>query len=294
MKKRINKTEIEKAKSSNRFIFVLTTLMLLVVIGGLIFYVLYDKKLINFSEMVPNLLEEIRAKNTSSLHKIIIDNLSFSFGHNSNFDVKLSNKEMNRLFNIVKVSANNCENYNTAKSLKAKELSEKCKFNIASKIYGNYLVEAEDGLRYILESDVSYSYESLFGEGKYKSQEIIPYGENMSLLYSESDGYYFVHNGIGDYSNENVSYEKILSAKKDKNYLYINSAVLYYEPNNRVICVDYDCEEVLDTISEGDNTSSYFDLYIEHNNKKLNRYKYTFKLDKNGFYKYVGFEKTNK
>lgn len=277
MKKRINKTEIEKAKSSNRFIFVLTTLMLLVVIGGLIFYVLYDKKLINFGNNTPQEVEE----NIFSQSE-------------TTFDVKLSNKEMNRLFNIVKVSANNCENYNTAKSLKAKELSEKCKFNIASKIYGNYLVEAEDGLRYILESDVSYSYESLFGEGKYKSQEIIPYGENMSLLYSESDGYYFVHNGIGDYSNENVSYEKILSAKKDKNYLYINSAVLYYEPNNRVICVDYDCEEVLDTISEGDNTSSYFDLYIEHNNKKLNRYKYTFKLDKNGFYKYVGFEKTNK
>ena len=277
MKKRINKTEIEKAKSSNRFIFVLTTLMLLVVIGGLIFYVLYDKKLINFGNNTPQEVEE----NIFSQSE-------------TTFDVKLSNKEMNRLFNIVKVSANNCENYNSAKSLKAKELSEKCKFNIASKIYGNYLVEAEDGLRYILESDVSYSYESLFGEGKYKSQEIIPYGENMSLLYSESDGYYFVHNGIGDYSNENVSYEKILSAKKDKNYLYINSAVLYYEPNNRVICVDYDCEEVLDTISEGDNTSSYFDLYIEHNNKKLNRYKYTFKLDKNGFYKYVGFEKTNK
>ena len=277
MKKRINKTEIEKAKSSNRFIFVLTTLMLLVVIGELIFYVLYDKKLINFGNNTPQEVEE----NIFSQSE-------------TTFDVKLSNKEMNRLFNIVKVSANNCENYNTAKSLKAKELSEKCKFNIASKIYGNYLVEAEDGLRYILESDVSYSYESLFGEGKYKSQEIIPYGENMSLLYSESDGYYFVHNGIGDYSNENVSYEKILSAKKDKNYLYINSAVLYYEPNNRVICVDYDCEEVLDTISEGDNTSSYFDLYIEHNNKKLNRYKYTFKLDKNGFYKYVGFEKTNK
>lgn len=277
MKKRINKTEIEKAKSSNRFIFVLTTLMLLVVIGGLIFYVLYDKKLINFGNNTPQEVEE----NIFSQSE-------------TTFDVKLSNKEMNRLFNIVKVSANNCENYNSAKSLKAKELSEKCKFNIASKIYGNYLVSAENGLRYILETDVSYAYESLFGEGKYKAQEIIPYGENMSLLYSESDGYYFVHNGIGDYSNENVSYEKILSAKKDKNYLYINSAVLYYEPNNRVICVDYDCEEVLDTISEGDNTSSYFDLYIEHNNKKLNRYKYTFKLDKNGFYKYVGFEKTNK
>ena len=277
MKKRINKTEIEKAKSSNRFIFVLTTLMLLVVIGGLIFYVLYDKKLINFGNNTPQEVEE----NIFSQSE-------------TTFDVKLSNKEMNRLFDIVKVSVNNCENYNSAKSLKTKELSEKCKFNIASKIYGNYLVEAEDGLRYILESDVSYAYESLFGEGKYKSQEIIPYGENMSLLYSESDGYYFVHNGIGDYSNENVSYEKVLSSKKDKNYLYINSAVLYYEPNNRVICKDYDCEEILDTISEGDNTKSYFDLYIEHNNKKLNRYKYTFKLDKNGFYKYVEFEKTNK
>ena len=43
-----------------------------------------DKKLMNFSEMVPNLLEKIRSNNTSSLHNIILDNLSFSFGHNSN------------------------------------------------------------------------------------------------------------------------------------------------------------------------------------------------------------------
>ena len=43
-----------------------------------------DKKLLNFSEMVPNLLEKIKANNTSSLHNIILDNLSFSFGHNSN------------------------------------------------------------------------------------------------------------------------------------------------------------------------------------------------------------------
>jgi len=58
-----------------------------------------DKKLINFSEMVPNLLEKIRAKNNSSLHNIIVDNLSFSFGHNSNsseiHDDKDSDKDIN-------------------------------------------------------------------------------------------------------------------------------------------------------------------------------------------------------
>ena len=43
MKKRINSSEIERAKRSNMFLFILTILMLLVVIGGLVFYVLYDK-----------------------------------------------------------------------------------------------------------------------------------------------------------------------------------------------------------------------------------------------------------
>lgn len=277
MKKRINKTEIEKAKSSNRFIFVLTTLMLLVVIGGLIFYLLYDKKLINFGNREPQGVEE----NIFSQSE-------------TNFDVKLDNVEMIRLFNTVKVSVNNCDDYNNLKSIKVKDLSEKCRFNIASKIYNNYLIEAEDGLKYIPESDVKYAYESLFGADKYKIQELIPYSDNISLLYSASDGYYFVHNGTSDYTVNNVSYEKILSAKKDNNYLYINSAVLYYEPNNRIICKDYNCEEVLDTILDGNNTNSYFDLYIDHNKNKLNKYKYTFKLDKNGFYKYVGFERTNK
>ena len=43
-----------------------------------------DKKLVNFSEMVPNLLEEIRTKNNTSFHNNLLDNLSFSFGCNSN------------------------------------------------------------------------------------------------------------------------------------------------------------------------------------------------------------------
>ena len=78
-----------------------------------------DKKLINFSEMVPNLLEEIRAKNASSLHNTILDNLSFSFGHNSNsseiHDDKDSDNENNpnTVNRIISPKKNTIPNVNT-------------------------------------------------------------------------------------------------------------------------------------------------------------------------------------
>jgi hypothetical protein len=63
--------------------------------------------------MVPNLLEKIKANNTSSLHNIILDNLSFSFGHNSNsseiHDDKYSDSENNS--NII--NRNNSPKKNT-------------------------------------------------------------------------------------------------------------------------------------------------------------------------------------
>ena len=274
MKKRINSSEIEKARRSNRFLFILTILMLLVVIGGLVFYVLYDKNLISFDNSNSLSEESIISKNETK------------------FDVKKGNKEALRLYNIVRVSNNFCSEYISSKSVKVKELNENCKFGIASNIYSRYL-NGDMGNKYVLEDDVIYAYESLFGEGTYNSQEVIPYIRDSNLYYSEINGKYFVQNEIQDIDSNMIVYEDIISIKKDNNYLYINSAIMYYESINKNVCRDYECNEVVEKIGEEPN-SDYYSLYIEHNRDKLYNYRYKFKLDKNGFYKYIGYEKTIK
>ena len=274
MKKRITNSEIEKARRSNRFLFILTVLMLLVVIGGLVFYVLYDKHLISFGDVKSVDEESIISKNEIR------------------FDVKNDNREALRLYNIVRVSNNDCNDYIKSKNIKVKDLSNDCKFEIASNIYNRYLID-EDNSKFVLEEDVIYAYESLFGEGTYKSEEIIPYIDNSTLYYSEINKKYFLRDEIIDMDTNMNNHEEILSIKKDNNYLYINSAIMYYDSINKVICKDYDCEEIVEKIGEEPN-SDYYSLYIKHNKNKLYNYHYKFRLDKNGFYKYIGFERTIK
>ena len=271
MKKRITSSEIEKAKRSDMFLFILTILMLLVVIGGLIFYVLYDKHLINFGNG-NNAEENIISKNETK------------------FAVKNSNREVKRLYDAVRISNNSCGEYITSDSIKVKDLKDECKFDIASNIY-NRFVKNDGDKKYVLEEDVSYAYESLFGENTYEVHETVPYLDNNYFMYSSP--IYFIQGEIKE-SDSNVNvHEELLSIKKDNSYLYINSAVMYYESINKIICKDYDCKDIIETIND-EPSSDYYNLYIKHNQKKLANYRYKFKLDKNGFYKYMGYEKTNK
>ena len=272
MKKRINCSEIERAKRSNRFLFVLTILMLLVVIGGLVFYVLYDKKLIKFDNFKNTTEEDIISKNETK------------------FDVNMNNKEVLRLYDIVRISNNNCNEYINADGIKVNDLKDECKYSIASNIYNRY-VKIDSDKRYVSEKDVSYAYESLFGENTYKKQETIPYVDNYKLMYSAPN--YIIEGEIIDSDSNMNIHEELLSIKKDNSYLYINSAVMYYESINKIICKDYDCKDIIETIND-EPSSDYYNLYIKHNHKKLVNYRYKFKLDKNGFYKYMGYEKTNK
>ena len=164
MKKRINSSEIEKAKRSNMLLFILTILMLLVVIGGFVFYVLYDKDLIDFGDNRNSNEENIISKNETR------------------FNVKNSNKEALRLYNIVRISNNSCREYINSDNVKIKDLKDDCKYGIASNIYKRYVIKDIDK-RYVSEYNVSYAYESLFGEGTYKAQETIPYVEAVSYTH---------------------------------------------------------------------------------------------------------------
>ncbi len=266
MKKRIKDSEIEKAKVSNKILLILTMLMVMVVVLGFGFYVFYDKEIIDFGNKKEESQENIYVKNESD------------------FDVNIDNVEVKRLFDIVRVTNNNCDGYNNKDSVKVDELNNKCKYSIASNIYERFIKENS-----VSENDVKYGYESLFGEGEYKRQESIVWKNNE--LYYDSINKNYVLNKNGDVDDSLISYEKVISIKKSSNYLYINSVVLYFDKVNNVLCSDYDCSKVLENMSNEPNYPQYYDLYIEHNKKKLNNYKYKFRLDKNGFYKYVSYEK---
>ena len=65
-----------------------------------------DNKIINFSEMIPKLLEQIKVKN-SSRHNIFIDNISNSFVHDSNSSELNDDKESENDINNTNSKGNN-------------------------------------------------------------------------------------------------------------------------------------------------------------------------------------------
>ena len=76
-----------------------------------------DNKVINFSEMIPYLLEQIKAKKISN-HHLVKDNLNNSFGHDSNSsEINDDKSESNDNNNI-----NNINNYNMSNSIKIPKL----------------------------------------------------------------------------------------------------------------------------------------------------------------------------
>lgn len=273
MKKRINNSEIEKAKNSSRIVFVLTILMLLVVICGLLFYVIYDKGLIKFKNEEKNVPEQesIFSSEKSEIH--------------------VDDSRIITLYNAVKITANECDGYNTEDNINVKKMNSKCKFSLASNIYNDYL-EKNDDYEYITEENVKNAYEYLFGYNSYESLENIPYNTFYSLTLNDVNKEYFSNEILNDVDTSVSSYEKIISISRKGNYLNIISVPLFFNKPEKVLCKDYDCNEVIEN-NVKDNNEDYYDLYLDHNKDKLNQYKYKFKMDNVGFYRYVGFEKTN-
>ena len=164
-----------------------------------------DKKLINFSEMVPNLLEEIRAKNTSSLHKIIIDNLSFSFGHNSNSSDIDDDKDSDKDNNSIILNRINSPKKNTIPNVNAfpfekednKEYnlleSRKMRTNENSPIFNcrKYSIENKDSLimklhKYFFQDGEMENIDTLINYNLNKIK-INDNNENKTELYSNND-----------------------------------------------------------------------------------------------------------
>ena len=198
MKKRINSSEIERAKRSNMFLFILTILMLFVVIGGLVFYVLYDKELISFKTK-----DEVEEENIISKNE-------------TKFNVKMDNVEALRLYDIVRISNNKCDEYIKSDGFSMKKLSDECKYTIAANIY-NKNIKSDNDKKYVLEEDVKYAYESLYGENTYRVQETIPYVDNYKLMYSAVNHNYFIQGEINETDSNIGVHEMVISIKKENN-----------------------------------------------------------------------------
>ena len=282
MKKRVADTEMEMARHSSKTIFVITVFLLLSMICGLGFFVLYDKGLIVFDS------ETVSEEGITNTKKRTNKSKKDNFITLKNDDVNLT-----KLFNVVSITNNSCDSYDNQDNVLVSGMSVKCKFSLASHLYLDKVNVTPNGVHYIYENDVRDSYNSLFGYDTYKVQETIPYVNGINLNYNASLKYYFYEGEVNDVGTSITKYEKIISAKRDSEYLYITSATLFYEAINAVLCKDVLCANVLDNMNNEPTYPDYYSLYVDHNKDKLFQYTFKFKMNEAGFYNYVGYERTN-
>ena len=274
MKKRVSTSEIERAKSSTRKLYLLSTLcvvILFVVIGTLC--------ILNVDSMT---------------HDDDLEKKGFSIEKNTKVAISLDENDENikELFDIVRMSNNSCEDlYLEKNSLKVTDLSDRCKFVLASNSYKNNALKGSDGKVTIDEEYVRRSYEKLFGIGSYVRSDTIPY-QNMTLLFK--DHYYYIDKAVNEKEKSLIANEVIVKAIREGDSLYITSSILYYEKSLNLLCRDSKCKYVLENVEKSKNyNEDYLNLYIIHNQERLNQYTYHFEADDGGFYHYVGYQKTN-
>lgn len=96
----------------------------------------------------------------------------------------------------------------------------------------------------------------------------------------------------------------VLKAQKNKKYLQIAVGVMFRNIASKKFYkslgdADKQTNEIakFEDIIGGERDSNLIekkiDNYISQNADKLQQYTYIFELDNNGFYKYIGFERTN-
>ena len=176
------------------------------------------------------------------------------------------------------------------KKLLVSEMSDEYKGLIAA----NYFMRFDDFhsfdvSHHLKESDVRYAYESLFGVNSYTSGQTIYTGCGNYTYNVEKREYVTNQDGCGGTSAQ-VAFEKTIKAEKSIDGLKITTGVIFATPEGY-----FKSYEDMDDPSKAFNYTGVpngEDEYILSNRNNVQQITYTFEVDKNGFYKYVGFERT--
>lgn len=146
-----------------------------------------------------------------------------------------------------------------------------------------------DFSHHLREADVQYVYDSIFGAGTYKPGQTIYTGCGNYTYDSAKKEYITNQDGCGGTSAQ-TAFEKIVRAQRNSNNLKITTGVIFATPEGYFKSYDdmNDVSKAFNYTSGPNNEAKN----IANNKDSLTQITYTFEVDNNGFYKYVGFERT--
>ncbi len=276
IKKRIVDSDIELAKNSSRKKSIITIIILLIVIILLVLFLLYDYEII-FPEKEKNTTTETTTKRHEK----------------KDVNLDINNPNIINLYNNVHNNISDDLIYSTDK-MTTDKMSNEYKLDLAYNIYKKDILDETTKIS-ISEDKIKKSYELIFGKNSYKHVDNIRDKCNTLTYDSITKSYINNNPSTCNITDKETIHEKIISAVRNKNNkLVITSAVVYNigeDDNTSNLCQDRDCNKVL-TENNGDYTrEKHFNDYIDDNKDQLQQYSYKYKLDNDGFYYYVGFER---
>lgn len=265
---------MEKKNGSNIFLIIIIVL-LLVVIGGLGFYIFKDGKEDNVTLVDDKDLVKEEEKISLDVNSAHIQEM-FKNVH-ANYYIGADTE----IYKYQKRSVS--------------EMDDFYKTRLAANIYQKDIVKIGGGNDYIEEADVKNAYEILFGEGTYKRMDKIAYSCD-GMNYSDAEKRY-VNSGMGcGGTSSGAAHEEIIEAFKYNDRIEIVMASVFTNAADGNFYY-YETDKVVGTYTSKDRHSEAFKnevtTFIKNNKDKLIQYTFTFKQDKNGFYYYTGFERTN-
>ena len=168
------------------------------------------------------------------------------------------------------------------------------KLFFAEKVYENFITQNINynnmTATYYIEAEyVKYALEMVFDDVEYQQVDSIPYVCGVLEYDSKTDNYVGSLGCDGNTSYIQI-YEDIVGAKKYDDVIEITTAVAYYSYDYEVF-KEKDATEKLTSFSYDVDFSSEMTNYLRNNHENLHGYKYTFKLDETGFYKFYSMEK---
>lgn len=150
----------------------------------------------------------------------------------------------------------------------------------------------------IKEEDVRAAYEQIFGPNTFQRPASINLGCGDYTYNSQTKKYVNNKSGCGGASAFSAE-QDIIRATKYKDRIEITSAVCFVSGADNALFKDYEKREKIRDLTESDLTntvdnpaSTRIKQYIQQDKDKLTQYTYTYKLGSDGFYYYIGVEKT--
>lgn len=260
-------------KKRSNIVFVVIIIILMLVIGGLSYYTFFYKT--NTVEKIKN--DEVSDKNE------VAEEVAVELDVDNAYIKSLYKNVHSNYYNGIDTNVFNYEKRSVS------EMSDEEKSSLAANIYSSSVNKIYSGYS-IDEEDVKDAFEVLFGIGSYNQMSTIKYGCTV-LNYDVNNKRYYTESPDCGGTSSGSFYEKIIKAVRYSDRIEITTAYVFIDAIDNNFYKDINCSTVVGNYTTtAENEKSTF---IDNNKDNLQQNTYTFKMDDNGFYYYIGFERTN-